>query len=95
MDLKRCTATLIAVMLGSATTLAVAQEQDRGKDSIAGKAAAAKPAKAGKSTSAQPTAAAVKATTAPAMSKPAGAESALGHGRDAAKSHCHSSGNDA
>lgn len=104
MNLKRCTAALFALTLGTAWTMTLAQ--DKGKESIAGKAAAvqaAKPAKAAakptaaqlaqRAQPAQPTAAALKASPAPALSKPADSEGAIGS--RGGSSHCHSSGSDA
>ena len=93
----KSTFSLAAVLaLAVATSSAVAQEKNA-KESIAGKAAVSPAAKATKPAKAavQPAAAALNATPAPAVSKPAGAESALGRGKDETKSHCHSRGTDA
>ena len=96
MKLKNYLEALVAITLIAVAPSAVAQERS-GKDSIAGKAAAAqasknvKPAKA----AVQPATTALKPAAAPEASKPAGAESMLGHGKDGARSSCHSRGSDA
>lgn len=94
MKIVWCAAATSALALGVATQ---AVAQDKPRESIAGKAAAAQAAKSTRAAKpvAQPAATMLQATPAPAMSKPAGAENSAVPGKDASKSHCHSSRSDA
>jgi hypothetical protein len=94
MSPKQTLAICVALTLAAGTALA----QDKGKESIAGKAAAStKAAKPAQKAAAQPAATALKTAPPAAVSKPATADAALGgHGTEATQSHCHhSGGNDA
>jgi hypothetical protein len=93
-NLKHCTAALLALVFAAASSAAFAQ--DKGKESIAGKATAAPAAKAAKPAKATPAAPTAAKSTPAAVRKPADSSSALDHGGKAGKSNCHhGSGSDA